>query len=198
MATFSAAKRRNVSPKSSTLNVVTRDIDCSGMNHTPEDGQWVPQDGDPAGGDPGNVLWHHGTEASVTATRNMASSIAMVWSSAQRSDRQALGDTRVPVLMHGGIEVECKLFETNGGNILADFPIGSLVTLTKATDALTNVANDVPGTNNRLVCTPLPAANFGWAVGYVISAPDATAADDQAITIYLYDKPRLVGSNLNA
>ena len=193
MATFSAAKRRNVSPTSSTLNVVTRDIDCSGMNHSPEDGQWVPQDGDPAG----TATWHHGTETSVSATAANASSISMVWASAQRSDRQALGDTRVPVLMHGGVEVEIKLYECQAGTLSSLFPVGSLVTLTKATEALSGVAGDVAGTNNRLVITPMPAANFGWAVGYVISAPAEAAADDAAIKVYLYDKPRLVGSKLN-
>ena len=186
MATFSAAKRRNVSPVSSTLNVTTRDIDCSAMGHRPEDGEWVPQDGDPASG----VDWFAATHDLVGATSRNASSIAMVWSSAQRSDRQALNDTRVPVLAHGGIEVELKLYECTG-NVLAAFPVGSLVTLIAATEALTNVANDAPA-NNRLVCTPLPTDQVGWAVGYVISAPDVTAADDQAITIFVYDKPRFV------
>ena len=195
MATFSAAKRRNVSPTSSTLNVVTRDIDCSGMNHSPEDGQWVPQDGDPAGGDPGSILWQHTQDAaSVTATAAMASSISMVWGSAQRSDRQALGDTRVPVLAHGGIEVELKLYECDTGQLSTLWPVGSMVTLKKASEALTGVAGDVAATNNRLVAAPLASNEFGWAVGYVISAPAVAAADDQAIKIYIYDKPRFVAA----
>ena len=84
--TASDAKRRNVSPVSSTLNIATRDIDCSGMEQSPEDGEFVPQDGDPASAKPQNPdtdnTFHASAEADVFALPQQATSLAMTSASA--------------------------------------------------------------------------------------------------------------------
>jgi len=193
MATFSAAKRRNVSPTSSILNVVTRDIDASGMGHGPEDGEWIPQDGLPMGDGTVAVtdLWHSPAFDSVIATAANAASIAMVWGSALRTERQALGHNRVSVLAHGGIEVKCALYSCDGGALSSEFPVGSLVSLVPNDEALTNVAGSEA--NDRLVLEAM-GTDCGWAVGYVIAVPEGAGADDKPITVYLYDKPQWIGT----
>ncbi len=190
MATFSSVRRRNVSPTSTTLSVQTRDVDCSGMAAAPEDGEFVPQDGAPATavyfGDNGGVV-------PITATPNNATSLSMVWGSALRSDRQALGDTRVATLAHGtGVEVECALYELPGvGTLAAEAPVGAQLSVILSTDA-------VQGATDRLVLTPMGDDDIGWAVGYVVAHRDGALdpADDRPIRVFLYDKPRFVGDKL--
>lgn len=196
MATFSAAKRRNVSPTSSILNVVTRDIDASGMPHGPEDGEWIPQDGLPMGNGivDENDFWHHGTVGSVVATAANASSIAMVWGSALRTERQALANNRVAVLAHGGIEVKCALYEGTGALSTA-YPVGSLVSLIPNTTAITNVSGSAA--NTHLILDNM-GTGVGWAVGYVVATPDGDCGNDKPITVYLYDKPQWIGTVTNA
>jgi len=198
MATFSAAKRRNVSPTSSILNVVTRDVDASGMPHAPEDGEWIPQDGLPMGdGIVGtNDFWHHGTVGSVVATAANASSIAMVWGSALRTERQALANNRVSVLAHGGIEVKCALYKALDASSLAvDFPVGGLVSLAPNDSVITNASGSEIA--DRLVLDGM-GTDAGWAVGYVIACPEGAPANDKPITVYLYDKPQWIGTVTNA
>jgi len=183
---FSATRRRNVSPTSSTLSVQTRDVDCSGLANPPEDGEFVTQDGDsPA------VVYHAATNGGVAATENQGSSLGMVWGSAQRSDRQALGDTRVAVLAHGGIDVDCTLYIAGNPAVGLDqatnYPLGQMVSV-----AL-NTGMAVEGSTTRLLLEPMAAADCGWAVGYVTRTSAQNPAADRAIGIYLYDKPRYVG-----
>jgi len=202
--TASDAKRRNVSPVSSTLNIATRDIDCSGMEQSPEDGEFVPQDGDPGSGKPTapdtDNTFHAAAEADVFALPQQATSLAMVWGSARRGDRQALGDQRVPVLMHGGIEVECKLFNCSDQTALAtQYPVGARVTVAPAHGTIAAVAGDtnVSG-KKRLVLTRMPDANLGWCVGYVTGTKSAgtNAAAGDTVTVYLYDKPVAVNASM--
>ena len=183
--TVSAVRRRNVSPTSSTLNVQTRDVDCSGMAAAPEDGEFVPQDGLPA-----DVVWSDADATNVTATNANASSLAMVWGSALRSDRQALGDTRVATLAHGGIEVSCALYEAPVHDAplsaATNFPVGKLVTVMNCTDS-------IEGATGRLVLTPFTEGHSGWTVGYVTASDSRDPANDRPISVYLYDKPRYHG-----
>lgn len=180
---FSAARRRNVSPTSSTLSVQTRDVDCSGLADSPEDGEFVTQDGD----SPTGVVFTAANNGGVTAALTQGSSLAMVWGSAQRSDRQALGDQRVAVLAHGGIDVDCMIYDAaDTGAALNDtnnFPLGALVSVAECSTA-------IEGSTSRLVLCPFDTA--GWAVGYVTRTSGDAPAADRAIGVYLYDKPRYV------
>ena len=199
--TASDAKRRNVSPVSSTLNIATRDIDCSGMEQSPEDGEFVPQDGNPGSAEPGsdpladNAFFGDNANA-VLAQPQQATSLAMVWGSARRGDRQALGDQRVPVLMHGGIEVECKLFNCSDTDSLASqYPVGSRVTVAPANGVIAAVAGDTNELGKkRLVLNPMGNTQVGYAVGYVTGTKSAGthAAAGDTVTVYLYDKPQAV------
>lgn len=185
--TASAVRRRNASPTSTTLSVQTRDVDCSGMATTPEDGEFVPQDGEPATAD-----FFGDAHADVDATNRNASSLAMVWGSALRSDRQALNHTRVATLAHGtGIEVECALYEApNHATALddaANYPVGRLVSVKNCTDS-------IQGATGRLVLHPVTELQVGWVVGYVTKSDDRVPADDRPISVFLYDKPRYHGN----
>lgn len=185
--TASSARRRNVSPTSSTLKVQTRDVDCSGMTFDPEDGEFIPQDGLPNGG----VTYVGDAHSNVSAASANAVSLSMVWGSAQRSDRQALGRSRVPTLAIGGIEVECQLFDCDDGSTLASqFPVGSMLSVRAQTGAIAAVNGDLAA-NNRLVMCPFVEGQVGWAIGYVVStnATSTNAAAGDTITAYLYDKP---------
>lgn len=179
MATYSAARRRNVSPVSSTLHVVVRDVDCSALSPTPEDGEFVTQEGTR-----NSAAVYFGVAGAVTCTAAEVSSLKMVWESALHTDRQALGHRRVPVLMHHGIEVECKLYNLIESDV---FAVGSYVTVAQA-DA------SVVSSDDRLVLqvvTPNAGAQAGWAVGYVTKIPESFGPD-KAVTVYLYDKPMWV------
>ena len=194
LKTISAARRRNVTPTSSILRIVTRDVDCSAFTYAPEDGQFVVTAGDIATnpGDDVNATFFADANATPGATDYQGSSLKMVWSSAQQTDRQALGNTKVPVLWLGGVEVECKLLnyndDTNG--ILSqtnNYPAGKLVSVKIAAEA-------VQGSTARLVITPMGDGQIGWAVGYVTKTTSDAAAADKFVTIMLYDQPRKVGS----
>ena len=184
---FSAVRRRNVSPVSSTLSVQTRDVDCSGLAAAPEDGEFVTQ----TGASP-QVAFFGGVQGDVVATNAQASSLAMVWGSAQRSDRQALGDTRVSVLDMGGIDLDCTLYVAGNTGLALDnaanFPVGTLVSITIS-------VTTIEGAATRLCLTPMGAADCGWSVGYVTRTSAQLPAADRAIGVYLYDKPRYVGSS---
>ena len=170
MGDFSASRKRNVKPVSSVLNVTTRDVDCSALATAPADGSFVTLSGTRGTADLDKV------------------SYSMVWGSALRSDRQALGDRRVSVLAHGGIEVECALYIAGNDAVNLDapgnFPVGTLVQASAIED----------DDNNTLQLALAPLAAEGWAVGFVTAAPSALPANDRAITVYLYDKPMHVSA----
>lgn len=201
MKAISATRRRNVTPTSSILRIVTRDVDCSAFPDRPEDGQFVCAAGDvatnPFGtlGDPGTTTTFFGSESDPTCTDAEGSSLKMVWASALQTDRQSLGDTKVPVLWLGGIEVECKLLAYDDSNttLAAAFPPGTLLSVIRAPVA-------VQGSTARLILAPMADGDNGWAVGYVTkshtsndSANDLVAAN-KGITVMLYDQPRKVGN----
>lgn len=196
---FSAVRRRNVSPTSSTLKVQTRDVDCSGLAVAPEDGEFITMQGtSPAGG--ANDFSGANVGALNAGHHINGASLVMVWGSAQRSDRQALGDSRVATLAHGGIEVQCSLYEAaDTGAALdaaANFPVGIQVTVADNTQDLSvNAAGSTaPASTGRLVLAPLAEGTAGWAVGYVTASDNRVPAADRPITVYLYDKPRLIAN----
>ena len=191
--TFSAVRRRNVFPVTTILNVRTRDVDCSGLAASPEDGQFVTAFGT---ADTGAGVVYHGANAAAMAASVVAglteedwTSLAMVWGSAMRSDRQALSDTRVATFAHNGVEVECRLFNADDAVALATtYPDGLQVSVGKADVA-------VQGSDERLVLEPFAAGDVGIAVGYVTGrSNDGLPVAGDHIQVYLYDKPRVVGT----
>ena len=173
--TMSATRRRNVSPTSSILRTVTRDFDCSAFLVPPEDGQFIVT----AGGDVASLgtskVYHSATLTDVDRT---GASLHMVWSSPLHSDRAALGDAKVPVLWHGGIEVELALYNfdnTAAIDASVNFAPGNKVTVGKNPSVVhagpTGVSDlgSPTAANQRLCIEPLLAAEGGWAVGYVVS-----------------------------
>ena len=188
---FSAARRRNVSPVSSTLSVQTRDVDCSGLAASPEDGEFVTQQG--TNPSDANNVYHGAALTNVTVDHDVASSLTMVWGSAQSSDRQALGDTRVATLAHGGIDIDCAIYiapdDTKALNHADNFPVGALVSVA------VNASDSVEGAITRLLLNPMANQTCGWAVGYVTRSPSQNPAADRAIGVYLYDKPQWIAKS---
>lgn len=198
--TFFATRRRNVSPTSTILKTVTRDVDCSGAEFVqpPEDGQFISCKGD-IGFNPEDKVFRGADAAAVKTSETFGPTMKMVWASAMQSDRQALGDKRVPVLWQGGIEVECKLFECDDAKYLdhADnFAPGNLVTLiTNTTTVALKPGLATADTTERLVMTPLaPKTECGWVVGYVtgVSREGGLPVNGDSITVMLYDQPRFI------
>jgi hypothetical protein len=191
--TFFATRRRNVTPTSSTIRAdMTRDMDCSGAAflQPPEDGQFISCLGD-VGANPKTKVFHK--DASITALDIEASGLRMVWASAMQSDRQALGDKRVPVLWKGGIEVECKLFNADKSvALLLQYPIGTPVSVgsSKTSVALKPNLGDTDA-SLRLVLEPVAPGNEAWVVGYVTGVTSAgKPINGDSIKVMLYDHPQ--------
>lgn len=187
----SAVRRRNVSPKSSTLHVQTRDVDCSALDYAPEDGEFILLSGDAA--DP--TLVYSGVNAAAVTAAASGALLRMVWSSARRSDRAALGDKRVPVIASSaGMDVDVALYNSDGGAPAMEdtYPAGTLLTVAVAAETLTNVPNDVK--DKRFILTPMAADQTGWCVGFVREEASGSAGDDNAIKIHLYGTPQWRGA----
>lgn len=190
IATVSAPRRRNVTPKSSVLHRHIKDVDCSGMTNIPEDGEIVIVTGTTGsyGTAAGNGFIHATTP---TVTDLQGSNLRMVWGSALRSDRSASGQQRVATFHGGHVEVECKLFNHENGSLLGatgNYKPGSLVSVTKAGSA-------VAGSADRIVCHSVPEGELCWAIGVVISVSQntAVASNGDSIRIRLYDSPQKTG-----
>lgn len=185
-AVYSASKRRNVTPVTSILHLRMEDVDCTdaAFDKPPEDGQIVQAPGKTALNVHGNTF-NSTTSANVTHGNN--NGLAMVWHSAVQSDRQALSNTRVPVI-RGPARIRTKLFSMVDGALAVDhatnlWAVGMRVGVKKATDA-------VEGSANRIVPCPLVKTDFGWCIGYVTAIVNNSAvAGTGEIEIQLYDKP---------
>ena len=205
MAVLEATKRRNVSPTTSTLHMVVEDLDCSGLPFAPEDGEFVLLG-------PGKTavdLTDSGSTATATSIPGAAGQdiaaltpIAqpkMVWSSALRSDRAALGETRVPVIMHGGGRFKTKLFQLPAGasDVKTTYPVGMLLTVcTPSSNAVANTgqnnAIEYRGSLKRLILAPYAGPIGGTApttvVGYVTDVTNDSAVSGVGeIEFVLYD-----------
>ena len=191
--TYSAARRRNVSPKSSTLHVQTRDVDCSGLTLAPEDGEFILISGEDLAD--ATTLAHAGDTASVTLPSAEGAQLRMVWSSAKRSDRAALGDKRVPVFMHGpGIDLDVKLYNADGNETLAsNFPVGTLLSVADALETLSGVPGDVA--EKRMVLEAMATGDAGWCVGYIREEAAGNPGPDSPIKIHLYGTPRYIADS---
>ena len=183
----SGSKRRNVSPTSSTLKMVTEDIDCSGLTAAPEDGEFIVA----------NPAAPQGAGAGLTLSDNDAANIAaaaqqlrMVWGSARRSDRQALGDQCVSVIQRGGGRFMTKVFLSDAGTTpSADgYAAGGLLTVIQATPALA-------GATGRMLLAPIGEAANAHAicVGQIIRVANNSGASGTAeLEIEIWDAPRIV------
>ena len=191
--TYSAARRRNVSPKSSTLHVQTRDVDCSGLELAPEDGQFILLGGaDPS--DPTAVA-HAAANADVSLPDAEGAQLRMVWGSARRSDRAALSGSRTTVFAHGpGIDLDVKLYNADkDATLQSQFPVGTLLSVADALNVLTGVSGDAA--NKRLVLEAMSAGYAGWCVGFIRETVSGDPGNDTPIKIHLYGTPRYVGSS---
>ena len=180
----SASSRRNTTPTSSTLNMVIEDIDCSGLDAVPEDGEFIVCQGTTA-----VEVEHHDAASTADLTRDGAQ-LRMVWGSALRSDRSALGDTRVPVVMHGGGRFKTKLFMTGAAETpeTAAYIPGAELGVHR-TD--TDVSHQ--GSENRLLLCPAEEIGTAaaWVVGYVVAVTNSSSVSGTAeIEIQLYPQPR--------
>ena len=181
---LSAPRRRNCTPTTSTLKMLIEDVDCSGLAAAPEDGEFVQAPGKTAAFS--DDTFESDTTADVTIGTNAG--LAMVWGSARRSDRAALGDSRVPVLRNGG-RFKTKLFYLADEDAVPSanangYGEGALLTVIKAPAAL-------EGSQDRLVIAPLSKEN-GWVIGHCVSiVTDSKTAGQGEIEVVLYDQPRL-------
>lgn len=192
--TYSTVRRRNVSPTSSILHMVTRDMDCSGTGflQPPEDGQFVSCKADTAY-NPDTAVFHG---ASMDAVDSSGANLKMVWSSPLHSDRAALGDKRVPVLFQGDIEVECKLFNADAAvRLSTQYAPGTLVSVGASKNSVAlKPGSAISDSTHRLVLEPMANNEDGWAVGYVTDVTEAgllPVAGD-SIKVMLYSQPRRV------
>ena len=186
---MSASSRRNVKPTSSTLKMTVEDIDCGAMTVAPEDGQFICVAGAAAADDKGgaDLVVDHANHADVTANDP-----CMVWGSALRSDRSALGDSRVPVIRNGGGRFRTKIFRVadDAQSLTAaanGYTPGARLSLEKPSAA-------IEGTADRLILMPLSlhtAAN-AMCVGTVVRVvTDSRVAGTGEIEIQLWDSPRI-------
>lgn len=188
-----ASKRRNVSPTTSTLKMLVEDMDCSGFAASPEDGQFIVA---LPGSEAATCTAY---AANVDSLSETGSALRMVWGSARRSDRQALGDEKCSVIMSGGGRFKTKFFLTDE-DVSSGAPSGNGYTpgaqLTVAAPAGAH-----RGTTNRLILAPLQesAGVAAWAVGYVVRViNDSGVSGTGEIEIMLYDQPRVISDNPQA
>jgi hypothetical protein len=185
-STLTATKRRNTAPTTSTLKMLVEDVDCSGLDAAPEDGQFVQAVGSTASYSADT--FEHANTSSVTVGQNAG--LCMVWASARRSDRAALSDQKVPVVRNGG-RFKTKAFilkddakvPSDADN---DYAAGALLTVAKSTNA-------VEGSDKWLFLKPLEdGSTAAWVVGYCIRiVNDSNVAGTGEIEVMLYDAPRL-------
>lgn len=187
---MAATKRRNVTPTTTTLDMIVEDFDCSGFDAAPEDGQFIVAL-------PGAELatLSAPTAANIDALSEKGSALRMVWGSSLRSDRAALGDTRVPVILRGGGRFKTKLFLTGGDTPQNDgYTPGAALTVA-------NPATAYKGSTNRLILAPLQETGdaCGWVVGYVVQVTNnSSVAGVGEIEVMLYSEPRAVTDNAQA
>lgn len=198
--TLYGLKGINVNPTSSFLHVRIEDVDCSSVTNFPTppiDGQFIIAAGltghdgwntlDDNGGTDTNDDYINKDIALLDMVRGPA--LAMVWLSQFRTDQDALGSARVPVV-RGPLRFKTKLFNlVHGESISTVYAPGTQLTVALALTA-------VSGTTRRLVLDN--AANVGvsasaWVVGYVTRVINSSGvAGTGEIEVQLYEFPRLV------
>jgi hypothetical protein len=186
-STASDSKGRNVAPLSSTLHIMTMDVDCSALTDAPLDGEWVIAKGRGAAcGSSGGVSSPNSAAGTPLAKADAnGAGLRMVWSEKGRSDLQATGRKRVPVIWMGGMHCKLSLYNYDSA------------ALPQAGDSVYVAKNSaaVDGTQTRLVADCASGGNSnqlaGWCVGIVV-ADVATAGDP--LEVMLFDQPRITAA----
>lgn len=205
-----SAKGINVTPTSSFLHLRIEDVDCSSITNfplAPIDGQFVIAIGKTA---------HDGVTANKAGTDGLYSNaviqggaapnidhlaggqLAMVWLSQFRTDQDALGSSRVPVV-RGSLRFKTKLIMLDSG-VNAGVPslqtvpwvAGTALTVACAPDTVTADAT-------RLVLAPVAKAGYDattYVVGFVVAVIDDTFATPE-VEVQLYEFPRLITESNN-
>lgn len=187
VVTLSSPRRRNVTPTSSVLATGTlEDVDCTSstfVNGTPEDGEFVVVTGPTAA--TSALVFSHASLGIANITGLLEGpGLRMVWGSAQRSDRSALGQQRVPVFKKS-VRVKTKLFALPTGAAPSSdgYSGGAMLTVVKSTDT-------VQGSANRLVLIPMVLTESGWAVGRLERVvTNSAVAGVGEIEVTLFDAP---------
>lgn len=188
---LASSRRVNVLPTSTILNQRFEDVDCSGTDFAvvPEDGQFILAAGKTGVNPYTGYTFAHATDPAGLTTTNLA--YAMVYTGgSNRSDIQALGSKRIPVI-RGNMRVKTKAFIVpdpaldldNAGNGYAE---GALLTL-GSIESLVSGAT-VQGSDQRVFLVPVSKAvlnggpNFATAAGSaVVVARVARVITDSAV-----------------
>ena len=182
------AKRRNTSPTTSTLHMLIEDIDCSALVAPPEDGEFIIAKSSGAATVAAGDVGSNANEHALNQTNPPL--FRMVWGSALRSDRSALGDSRVPVLAKGGGRFKTKFFLTEGGAPSAvGYVEGAQLTVLLATHR---------GADRAILCpcnpamTGLTTNEATWVVGQVVRVINNSAVSGTGeIEVLIYSEPRI-------
>jgi hypothetical protein len=172
--------------------MLIEDIDCSGLTAPPEDGEFILAD--PSGATA--VTSTVETSLSNVAETGLGTDgvlLRMVWSSALRSDRSALGDKRVPVITKGGGRFRTKYFLCEAALTpkASGYVPGAQLTVL-------NPAAAHRGTQDRGILAPADSTmdgltdnHFCWVVGYVTKVTnDSAVSGTGEIEFMLYSEPR--------
>lgn len=192
------SKGINCSPTSSFLYTRIEDVDCSSASafeKPPVDGQFIVAAG--TTGDSGwitdaattNKKFASATAGDLNLTQGPA--LAMVWLSQFKTDIDALGASKVPVV-RGSLRVKTKYFHSPNDNIATDFAAGTLLTVASSTTATGASVGPTGSTSNkRLVLSPATTVSASaWVVGYVTQVVSTTSGSEE-IEVQLYEFPRL-------
>ena len=179
-ATASNTRGRNVEPLSSILDVQTLDVDASGLTVPPEDGEFVFFRGHLS------AATNDSADLAIDANgMGNGGLLCMVWSESGRSDRQATGEERVPVIFRHSFHCELELYNYDSGALPQS---GDLLTVSTAFA----VINGDTG-NTRLVANAIGTDDLGagehWVVGQVLKTVES-AGDPMEVLIF--DTPKAV------
>ena len=184
--TASDSNGRNVEPLSSTLHIQTMDVDASGLTHGPIDGEFLSTKGFGAacGQSSGTPSPMSDALTPLALADAGAATLCMVWSEEGRSDVQATGRKRVPVMWHGSMHCKLSLYNYDDANL----PISGDLVYVSGNHSTVDTAVQ----HRRLIASCASAANSnaknGWCVGVVVR--DVATAGDP-LEVLLYEHPVL-------
>jgi len=172
--------------------MLVEDVDCSAIAAAPEDGQFIVAVSKTGNDGTGETI----SAVNAANTTPGGHGLGMVWGSALRSDRSALGDSRVPVIRKGGGRFTTRCFNVDSADAnLAQWVEGAPLTVAAPTVA-------VQGSTARMLLTLAAQGTTGapsttaldhcWIVGYVVRVvTDSVVSGTGEIEFYLYDQARL-------
>jgi hypothetical protein len=192
-----SARGNNTSPTSSTLYARIEDVDCSNLTnfpYAPCDGQFLIAPGKSALANTADTTFLGTTKQIDDGLQSGTSALAMVYQSGFKTDADALGATRVPVV-RGSVRFKTKLFNKPNDAVEpshADngyFP-GALLTVQTASDAVYSSSARLVLASANIVASSTPEAKAAIVVGYVTRVVnDSTVLTEGEIEVQLYDKP---------